>query len=120
MTPVGGTGVFPRLSNPKVLWLGLENLRLLMPAYIRLGELLRQNGFPFDNKPLKPHLTLARIKSIAHNDSFELFLTQNSRLTFGSVAISRIVLYESISTPGGPVYKPLFVKLLETGRDETT
>lgn len=119
-TLVSGTGVFPHLRNPKVLWLGLEDLQLLMPAYARLGDLLRQNGFNIDSKSLKPHLTLARIKSLDFYSSFEYFLDQNRQLTFGSVEISRVVLYESITTPRGPVYKPLFVKALETGQNDST
>ena len=69
-TQLKGVGVFPHEHNPKVLWLGLENLENLMPYYIKLGELLEENGFPFDSKPLNPHLTLARIKSLLHRESF--------------------------------------------------
>lgn len=119
-TLVSGTGVFPHLRNPKVLWLGLEDLQLLMPAYARLGDLLRQNGFNIDSKSLKPHLTLARIKSLDLHSSFEHFLDKNRLLTFGPVEINRVILYESITTPSGPVYKPLFVKALETCQNETT
>jgi len=111
-TMVTGTGVFPGLSNPKVWWLGIENLQLMMTSYNLLGDLLRKNGFAFDNKPLKPHLTIARIKHLILGDSFDLFLTQNRDLNFGPVEINRIVLYQSITTPNGPYYKPLYVKVL--------
>jgi 2'-5' RNA ligase len=77
-----------------------------------LGELLQQNGFPFDNKPLKPHLTLARIKQLNDRPVFDSILNDYKKYSFGSVEIDRIVLYESILTQQGPVYKPLFEKLL--------
>jgi 2'-5' RNA ligase len=112
-TQLSGVGIFPHERNPKVLWLGLENLELLMPAYAQLGDLLRQNGFSFDNKPLKPHLTLARIKSFGNAATFESLLKQYRQFNFGKVAINRVVLFESNLTPNGPVYKPLFVKWLE-------
>ena len=108
-TQVIGIGVFPGQSKPKVLWIGLENLEMLMPARNMLGELLLKNGFAVDKKPLKPHLTLARMKSPGHSSYFDSFLTHNRQFSFGPVSINRIVLYESILSLNGPVYKPLFV-----------
>lgn len=112
-------GVFPSQSDPKVLWIGIDNLQLLLPGYLRMGELLLQNGFTFNNKPLTPHLTLARIKRLATNDSFESFLTKNRELHFGSFAISRVVLFESILNVRGSIYKPLYFKLLGSDQEET-
>ncbi len=118
-TRIIGAGVFPNQHNPKVLWLSINNLQLLLPAYSQMVELLQQNRFSFSNKLLKPHLTVARIKRLEHSASFESFLTQNQQFSFGSVAINRVVLYESISTINGPVYKPLFVKELEFVQEQT-
>ena len=115
-TKLNGAGVFPHLRNPKVLWLGLENLQPLMTGYIRLGNLLRQNGFAFDDKPLKPHLTVARIKSIEHRISMGSLLTEYRQSDFGSITIDRVMLYESILASSGPVYQPLFVKVLDPGQ----
>jgi len=110
---LSGIGVFPNTHNPKVLWLGLENFQFLMTAQSKMRELLQQNGFSLDDKPLKPHLTLARVKNIQHRASFETLLNHYQQSTFGTVEIDCVVLYESISTNEGPVYKPLFVKELE-------
>ncbi|MDP2336102.1 MAG: RNA 2',3'-cyclic phosphodiesterase [Bacteroidota bacterium] len=112
-TELSGVGVFPSAHNPKVLWLGLENIQPMMSAYIHMGELLQQNGFSIENKPFKPHLTLARVKILEHRISFDALLNQYRQFSFGRVGINRVVLYESITSPGGPVYKPLFVKELE-------
>ncbi|MBA4409644.1 MAG: RNA 2',3'-cyclic phosphodiesterase [Bacteroidota bacterium] len=111
-TNLRGTGVFPNSNNPKVLWLGIENLQPLMPAQIRLVDALKQNGFLLENKPLKPHLTLARIKNSANRIAIDSLIGQYQYFDFGSVTIDRVILYESISTPGGPVYQPLFVSRL--------
>jgi len=111
-TLVTGAGVFLRKRDPKVLWLGLDNIALLLTAYTRMGDLLQQNRFAFDYKPLKPHLTVARIKNLQHNASFESFLSQNQRYSFGPVGINSVVLYESTLNFNGSVYNPLFVKLL--------
>ena len=111
-TNLNGAGVFPNSNNPKVFWLGIENLQLLIPAQIRLADALKQEGFSLDNKPLKPHLTLARIKNSATRIMIDSLIDRYEDFNFGSVTIDRVILYESISTPDGPVYKPLFEKEL--------
>ena len=112
-TQLRGAGVFPDWRNAKVLWLGLASIDSLFPARNRLAESLRQNGFDFDNKPLKPHLTLARIKSLEHRDSLKNLLQQHQHSGFGAVKLERVVLFESVLTSQGPVYKPLFAKVFE-------
>jgi len=111
-TELNGVGVFPDTGKPKVLWIGLKELQSMLPAHEKLGELLRQNGFAFDNKPLKPHLTLGRMKLLKDRQAFEKLLKDYWKFRFDNVSIDRIVLYESILTQQGPVYKPLFVKQL--------
>ena len=111
-TQLNGVGVFPEKGKPKVLWLGVENLQPLMSAYEQLGDLLRANGFLSDLKPLVPHLTLARIKSIQNSISLELLLNEYQSFNFGTVDISRITLFESTSTTAGVMYEPLFEKWL--------
>ncbi len=111
-TQLIGANVFPNSHNPKVLWLGLKDVQSLMPAHAQVGELLLQNNFLFDNKPLKPHLTLARIKSLENRVSFDALMKEYQLFNFGIVAINRVVLFESILTSGGLVYKQLFVRQL--------
>jgi len=111
-TELRGVGVFPNTHNPKVLWLGLEDLQPLMAAYSKLGELLQQNGFSFDQKPLKPHLTIARVKRADNPSAFQLLLTEYQETVFDEVNVNKVVLFESITTPAGPIYNPLFQKQL--------
>lgn len=113
-----GVGTFFYKHNPKVLWLGLENIQVMLPPHSRMGELLLQNGFTFSNNPLRPHLTVARIKRLENSTSFQSFLSQNREVSFGSVAINHVILYESVLTSKGPVYNPLFVKNLEAKNKE--
>jgi 2'-5' RNA ligase len=111
-TQLKGIGVFPNTHNPKVLWLGIEDIQPLMSAQTRLVELLQLNGFAFDKKPLKPHLTLARIRNAAHLTSFESLLKRYQYFTSTPIEINQVILYESVQTINGPVYKPLLVKEL--------
>ncbi|MBL7966953.1 MAG: RNA 2',3'-cyclic phosphodiesterase [Prolixibacteraceae bacterium] len=110
-TELRGAGVFPDWRNAKVFWLGLATIDSLIPAHNRLAESLTQNGFDFDNKPLKPHLTLARIKSLEHRDSLKSLLQQHQHSGFGTVKLERVVLFESVLTSQVPVYKPLYANV---------
>jgi 2'-5' RNA ligase len=110
---VNGIGVFPHERNAKVLWFGFDDLQPLAPAYLRMGELLKQRGFTFSTQSFKPHLTMARIKRLDQRSSFDSFLTSWQLFDFGCVKMDRIVLYESVSSLQGPVYTPLFVMALE-------
>ena len=112
-TRLKGIGVFPNTHNPKVLWLGIEDIQPLMSAQARLVELLQLHGFAFDNKPLKPHLTLARIRNAGHLTSFESLLSRYQYFTSGPLEINQVILYESVQTISGPVYRPLFMKWLK-------
>ncbi|HAQ18170.1 MAG TPA: RNA 2',3'-cyclic phosphodiesterase [Prolixibacteraceae bacterium] len=109
-----GIGIFPNSNNPKVLWLGLDHLNPLISAQRNMVELLQQNGFNLENKPLKPHLTLARVKNSASRMAIVSLIDQYKSFDFGTVTFDRVILYESISTPSGPEYKPLFAKELSS------
>ena len=111
-TKLRGVGVFPTTHNPKVLWLGLDDLQPLLSAYSHLGESLRQNGFSFDQKPLKPHMTIARVKRTDNPSAFQSLLSEYQETVFDRIEVNKVALFESISTPAGPVYKPLFEKQL--------
>jgi len=105
-----GVGVFPNRRDPNVLWLGLNSLQLILPAYEQLGKLLLKNDFSFDQKPLKPHLTIARMKYLADKAIIDTLVKDYGQTVFDQVKIDRIVLFESLLTPQGPIYKALYTK----------
>lgn len=105
---LGGVGVFPEKGRPNVWWLGLDNIQPLLPGYNQLVSLLRKNDFVFDSKPLKPHLTVARIKYLANRDYLESLLEEYRRYNFGIIDINRVTLFESVSTPQGVRYDALY------------
>ena len=111
-TNLCGVGVFPNTHNPKVLWLGLQDIEPVMSAYSKLGQSLQLNGFSFDQKPLKPHLTIARVKRADNPFAFQSLLTEYQEAVFDRVNMNKVVLFESITTPTGPIYMPLFEKQL--------
>ncbi len=60
----GGLGCFPNRRSPQVVWLGLEgDMEPLGVLQAKLdGELHNTAGLPLENRPFRPHLTLARVR----------------------------------------------------------
>jgi len=102
-----GVGVFPKLSSPRVIWIGTnegaDELKKLAEV-IRMK--LSQLGFQPDKK-FKSHVTIFRVKNKIEgiSDKLEKF----SSYSFGKQMISEIKLKKSELTPNGPIYTDLLV-----------
>ncbi|MCQ2078904.1 MAG: RNA 2',3'-cyclic phosphodiesterase [archaeon] len=57
-----GLGAFPNQRAPRVLWAGVETDIPLAEISERISRKLRAAGIPFDEKPFKPHITVARVE----------------------------------------------------------
>lgn len=55
-------GAFPRLQQPRVLWLGVDGGNTLIDLYNALQVSLFDAGFPIDEGQFHPHLTVGRVK----------------------------------------------------------
>ena len=70
---VAGTGVFPSVRKPKVLWVGLEDPgRRLTQLSLAINAILLDLGYPDENRPFTPHLTVGRVRSGARLKDFAL------------------------------------------------
>jgi 2'-5' RNA ligase len=59
----GELGTFPNLRRPRVLWLGLTgDLKSLFALQQRVEKVLIDLGFPKEDRPFAPHLTISRIR----------------------------------------------------------
>ncbi|HYJ87373.1 MAG TPA: RNA 2',3'-cyclic phosphodiesterase [Pyrinomonadaceae bacterium] len=64
---VQGCGVFPTRGQPRVLWIGIEDLEgKLGDLYRGLEEECSKAGFKREERPFHPHLTLARLRTPQH------------------------------------------------------
>jgi 2'-5' RNA ligase len=60
---IGGAGAFPNPRRPHVLWLGVtQGAQELCGLAEKLCASLRQRGFALEERPFRPHLTIARVK----------------------------------------------------------
>jgi 2'-5' RNA ligase len=103
-----GTGAFPSLRNPRVLWMGMAGeeealLSLQKGLDIELGRI----EFPPEDRPFRPHLTLGRVNSDRGRAALAERMERYRDEVFGTFTVERVVLFKSELRPTGPVYSPL-------------
>jgi 2'-5' RNA ligase len=102
---LAGVGVFPHESSPRVLWVGVQDvtgdLRYIQQT---LDARLTQVGFPSENRPFAPHLTLARLKRVLRRGDFLAALKVHGETVLGQLDVDHIELVESQLHPSGARY----------------
>ena len=103
-----GAGTFPEHGRPRVLWLGLERGLAALDALAgRLAAALAERGWPHDDRPVRPHLTLARSDGVVAGPLVAGRLIAAARDLDLPWTADSVVLFES-QTGGGPArYLPL-------------
>jgi len=109
-TALHGIGAFPGLEQPRILWVGLAQGALEVRALqARVAEALAREGFPREERPWHPHLTIGRV----HDDrrwrreagpALRQALAQAAVTRFGTLRISEVALMRSDLSPRGARY----------------
>ena len=128
--PIERLGVFPRLLQPRVLWIGpseqweqSEDAKRLTALQRAVENCCQSVGFAPEGRPLSPHLTLARVKEGERHVGQALAKSgaMDRPVSLGLLAVESIVLMKSELRPTGSVYRKLWV--VGTGgnrRDDVT
>ena len=102
----GKVGVFPNVSRPRVLWVGLENGKDQLDSLkLRVENKIADLGFPMDKQKPVHHLTLARIRSGKNMEGLKKALQSPQRFEIDPFEVSSVQLIKSELTPKGSVYK---------------
>ncbi len=107
---IQGLGVFPHLRRPRILWIGCTgDIPALVNLVSEIEGVLNLLGFPREEKPYYPHLTLARIKH--DNSQVGGVLTHSGLLeqsqNFGTLCVDRVTFFRSDVSQFGAVYRAL-------------
>ena len=103
----GDLGFFPNQKRPRVMWIGLGGD---IPAITDLQEKLDRDlaavGFPADDKPFSPHLTIGRFRTSKNINSL---CNKISEIDFGAIqfVVDHITVMRSQLDPAGAIYTPL-------------
>jgi len=105
-----GAGRFPERGRPRVVWIGIadgESSVLQLGANVSAG--LRSRGLQFDDRPLAPHLTLARVPDDASSAEAKTIAAAVESLPAPrfQMAVEEIAVVQSVLSPKGPRYTAL-------------
>ena len=113
---LAGIGAFPNANRPGTIWLGAASgAESLAELAGKLDRALHHAGFALDNRPLTPHLTLARIKSYQGEASAAKALEKLEIGEVGRATVDRFVLMQSNTKPTGSEYTVIQEFKLEEG-----
>ncbi len=107
---LAGAGMFPGPRKPRTLWLGIEQgageLGALADA---LDAPLAPLGWPPDDRPYRPHLTVARLDASSPAQGVALAETLVAEATGWRTGFraDRVVLYRSHLGGGPPRHEPV-------------
>ena len=115
--PLDRVGVFPRLQQARVIWVGPSKPWESGPEAQRLASLHQAidaccsaHDLAPDSKPLTAHLTLARIKDggRAAGQALARSGVMDRPLSLGSLRVGSVVLMQSELSPSGSRYTKLW------------
>ncbi|MDQ2664836.1 MAG: RNA 2',3'-cyclic phosphodiesterase [Gemmatimonadota bacterium] len=99
-------GAFPNFRRAHVLWLGVEpepRLELLQHD-LELGA--EGIGFEIEGRAFRPHVTLARVKTVLEPDRVRGLARAARKVDFSAVVhVAELSLFESTLVPTGPHYR---------------
>jgi 2'-5' RNA ligase len=101
-----GIGFFPSETRPRVFWAGIESSANLRALALEIDRELHKFGFPLEDRPFTPHLTLARFNPPGMPLALGAAIKPHASRSFGSLAAREFHLIES--------------KLKSTGAEYTT
>ena len=108
---IGGLGMYPNNTNPRVIWLGVTGGEPLIAMHNMLDQKLASLGIQREGRPFSPHLTIARLRrntDAASSKTIGRTLSQFRVDSLGLFNIDRVQLFQSVLTPSGPIYTTLF------------
>ncbi len=106
---ISGVSAFPKIRNPRVIWIGVgENEDLMVKLKKETDNLISVLGFKPEKKRFIPHATIARVRAVRDRDSMIHNLESVADVSVGTMKIEAISMTQSTLTPSGPIYKTLW------------
>jgi 2'-5' RNA ligase len=116
---VSGLGCFPNVRQPRVVWVGLlEPTGTLVRLRDGVEAEVAPLGFPTENRPFSPHLTLGRVQRDSSKSEVRKIgevVAASAIGTVGEMTARSVCLIRSDLRPSGAVYSTLFEVELKAG-----
>jgi len=99
-----GLGFFPSETRPSVLWAGAQLSSNAQTLASSIDQAMHTLGFPLEQRPFTPHLTLARFPSASLSPQLQEQCQKHRASNFGSCTARQFHLMESRRKPSGAEY----------------
>ncbi len=101
-----GLGAFPRLTHPRVFWVGIDSGAIKLTEIAKaVEESLGKIGFPKEEKQFKAHLTIGRVRSGIPKLNLDPAVIANE--SFGEMEVKKLSLIQSTLGPKGAKHETL-------------
>jgi 2'-5' RNA ligase len=105
---IRGLGAFPSARRPRVVWAGVaEGAADMIELARRVDLALAALGFPRDERPFSPHVTLGRVREAGRNPALTAALGSAATREFGQMRVPSASLMRSELSPRGARYTEL-------------
>jgi len=107
----GGLGAFPNPRHPRVIWIGIQAPAGLEALQRGIEAAAATLGYPGEERPFSPHLTIGRVKENAGSAGVQKIrsaLEETQVGALGTAQVSAVHLFKSELKPSGAVYTRLF------------
>jgi len=103
-----GVGGFPNLSRMRVVWAGIaQGAEALCALAAAVDQQLATVGFPREERPFSPHITLGRVKAPEGVHRLAELLRTHEGESFGEMPVTHVRLMRSDLLPTGARYTML-------------
>lgn len=107
---IGGLGGFPSLRRANVLWVGVTGDAELASLQREIEPALSRLGFPREQRPFRPHITIGRTRTGERGLDMERL---GSLVEYHArIAVETVELMQSVLSSGGPRYETLLRRRL--------
>lgn len=115
-------GVFGQVGPVKVVWVGVNDDEdgALPRCHDLCQRLLEPLGIPREQRPFRPHLTLARNREMRHSQMIRRAVEPHAELRVGVQEVESVTFYQSMLTNRGPVHLPLSRHVFRTESEPAT
>jgi RNA 2',3'-cyclic 3'-phosphodiesterase len=100
---IGGIGAFPSLRRAAVLWVGVAAAPPLLALQAAVELALSRLGYAREQRPFRPHITVARTRGGARPPDVERLLTEYEYR--GAAHVASVDLMRSHTYPDGARYE---------------
>jgi 2'-5' RNA ligase len=107
---VGGIGAFPKIRNPRVVWVGVEGPESLVTLQRGIENQMARLGYERDQRNFSAHLTLGRVSRSARPEDIRSVSNALDKYKVGFIGITpvnEVQLIRSDLHSDGAVYTSL-------------